>query len=74
MLRQSTDDDVLCMPPIRPVPGTNASGNTRTHGIKISAAKRYPLAITRMERERTIENWAYSRIAVIESQTNIAVA
>ena len=38
-----------------------------------SAVKRYPLAITRMARERTIENWAYRRIAVIRSVTNIAV-
>ena len=35
--------------------------------------KTYPLAITRMARERSIENWANNRIAVIESFTNIAV-
>ena len=42
--------------------------------MRMSAVKRYPLAMTRMARERRIENWAKSRIAVIESQTNIAVA
>ena len=40
----------------------------------MSAVKRYPLAITRMARERRMENWANRRIAVIESHTNIAVA
>ena len=40
----------------------------------MSAAKRYPLAILRMARERRMENWAYRRIAVIESHTNSAVA
>ena len=44
-----------------------------TNGIRMSAAKRYPLAITRMEKLRVIENWAYRMIAVIESHTNIAV-
>src|SRR5215510_4235348 len=39
----------------------------------MSAVKRYPLAITRMARERRMENWAYRRIAVIESHTNIAI-
>ena len=42
--------------------------------MRISAVKRYPLAITRMARERRMENWANSKIAVIESHTNIAVA
>ena len=40
----------------------------------MSAVKRYPFAITRVARERRMENWANSRIAVIESHTNIAVA
>ena len=42
--------------------------------MRMSAVKRYPLAMTRMARERRMENWTKSRIAVIESQTNIAVA
>src|ERR1700720_3551343 len=44
------------------------------HGICISAAKRYPLEITRSARERRMENCANSKTAVIESITSIAVA
>ena len=44
-----------------------------TNGTRMSAAKRYPLAITRMEKLRVIENWEYRMMAVIESHTNIAV-
>jgi hypothetical protein len=36
--------------------GANTPGNTRIQGIRISAVKRYPLAITRMARERRMEN------------------
>jgi len=49
-------------------------GKVSVHGIKMSAVKRYPLAITSRARERRIENWANSRTAVIKSLTNIAVA
>ena len=44
-----------------------------TNGIRISAAKKYPVAITRMEKLRVIETWAYKRIAVTKSHRNIAV-
>ncbi len=49
-------------------------GKVSIHGITMSAVKRYPLEIARSARERKMENWANSRIAVIESITNIAVA
>ena len=38
------------------------------------AAKRYPLAISSVARERKMENCVYRSIAVIELFTNIAVA
>ncbi len=66
--------DVVCKPPMSPTFGANTPGNARIQGMRMSAVKRYPLAMTRMARERRMENWTKSRIAVIESQTNIAVA
>ncbi len=37
-------------------PATNTPGKVRIQGIRMSAAKRYPLAITRIARERRMEN------------------
>jgi len=60
--------------PAKQPPGVKAPGKVSSHGIRINAVKRYPLAIAREARERKMENWANSRTAVIESFTNIAVA
>src|SRR5688500_15302328 len=63
---------VLCRPPTRLV-GPKTPGKVRNQKSTINAVKRYARAMMRIARERTTENWANRRIAVIESQTIIAV-
>src|SRR5262245_13783192 len=72
--RRTESQAVLCSPaPSRP-PGVNTPGKVSSHGMTMSAAKRYPLAIAREARERRTANWLNSRTAVSKSFTKIAVA
>jgi len=46
---------VVCGPPMRPS-AVNTPGKARMYGSTVSVVNRYPLAITRMARERRMEN------------------
>jgi hypothetical protein len=65
---------VVCSPAPSKPPDVNTPGKVSIHGIAISAVYRYPLAIAKSARDRSIENWAKSSAAVSKSVTKIAVA
>jgi hypothetical protein len=65
---------VLWTPAFNRPAGANTPGKVSSHGTTMRALNRYPLDSARSARERRIENCANSRIAVIASIRNVAVA